>query len=154
MKCCERRSTLHRMPQRIGAHLAEGANKTKSARDRNHPSRGTAFTTTGHYGSGVIDSCEGRTLEINICDGCLNWAVEIGSVIDEHYSELPERQMPVPVMLCGLCKRAMHNDEQSLDLDAMNCAGDCLGCIREIEEHLDASNSIMEKREGKARGNS
>lgn len=43
---------------------------------------GTAFSTRGHYGSTVIDTFEGKTLTINLCDDCLNKAIDDGIVID------------------------------------------------------------------------
>lgn len=39
--------------------------------DENHPLGGTAFTTAGHFGSGVFDPMDGKRLEINVCDGCM-----------------------------------------------------------------------------------
>jgi len=37
----------------------------------NQPMDGTAFTTSGHYGSTFFDPMDGQQLEINVCDPCL-----------------------------------------------------------------------------------
>lgn len=37
----------------------------------NQPSEGTAFHTSGHYGSTFFDSFDGQQIEINVCDPCL-----------------------------------------------------------------------------------
>lgn len=37
----------------------------------NQPLDGLAFTTHGHYGSGVYDPMDGSWLELNICDVCV-----------------------------------------------------------------------------------
>lgn len=37
----------------------------------NQPSEGTAFTTSGHYGSTFFDSFDGQKIEVNVCDPCL-----------------------------------------------------------------------------------
>lgn len=44
--------------------------------DGNQPSKGTAFSTVGHYGSTFIDNFSplDPRLEINICDPCLRAA--------------------------------------------------------------------------------
>jgi hypothetical protein len=39
--------------------------------DCNHPSHGTEFVASGHYGSGVHDPMDGTKLAISICDPCL-----------------------------------------------------------------------------------
>jgi len=40
---------------------------------RNQPSGGTAFSTSGHYGSTFFDSIDGmERLEIAICDDCMS----------------------------------------------------------------------------------
>ena len=36
-----------------------------------HPSDGTAFYTSGHYGSTVFDPMDGTVAEIVICNSCL-----------------------------------------------------------------------------------
>ena len=38
---------------------------------QNQPYNGTAFYTSGHYGSTVFDEVFGETIEINVCDTCL-----------------------------------------------------------------------------------
>lgn len=40
------------------------------------PMGGTAFSTSGHYGSTVFDPMDSTALEIVICDGCLSAAIE------------------------------------------------------------------------------
>lgn len=47
----------------------------------NQPYKGTAFTTTGHYGSTTFDPMDGSYLEILICDPCLLKAAETGHVM-------------------------------------------------------------------------
>lgn len=37
----------------------------------NQPSDGTAFWTSGHYGSTFFDPMDGQRIEITICDACL-----------------------------------------------------------------------------------
>lgn len=44
--------------------------------DINQPYKATAFSTQGHYGSTFFDPMDGSHLEINICDECLNKAVD------------------------------------------------------------------------------
>lgn len=39
--------------------------------DGNQPSGGVAFSSPGHYGSGVFDPMDGSCIEINVCDECL-----------------------------------------------------------------------------------
>lgn len=46
-----------------------------------HPNGGTAFHTSGHYGSGVFDPMDGTYLEIAICDNCLRTAGADGVVV-------------------------------------------------------------------------
>lgn len=49
----------------------------------NQPIDGTAFTTSGHYGSSVIDSFDPLYyLTIVICDNCLNKAIRENVVAD------------------------------------------------------------------------
>lgn len=47
----------------------------------NQPGEGLAFTTHGHYGSTVFDPMDGSSLEINICDPCVEKAMERGDVL-------------------------------------------------------------------------
>lgn len=47
----------------------------------NQPSGGTAFHSSGHYGSTAFDPMDGTYLEINICDPCLIQAGSEGSVL-------------------------------------------------------------------------
>ena len=49
-----------------GAHL-----KNAFPSSDNQPSEGTAFRTSGHYGSTFFDSFDGQQIEINVCDPCL-----------------------------------------------------------------------------------
>lgn len=44
--------------------------------ENNQPYKATAFHTRGHYGSTFFDPMDGSFLEINICDECLNKAVD------------------------------------------------------------------------------
>lgn len=44
--------------------------------DINQPYKATAFITQGHYGSTFFDPMDGSHLEINVCDECLNKAVD------------------------------------------------------------------------------
>lgn len=37
----------------------------------NQPSDGTAFWTSGHYGSTFFDPMDGQQIEITVCDDCL-----------------------------------------------------------------------------------
>ena len=46
----------------------------------NQPVGGTAFPTSGHYGSTVIDG--GYVLEVNFCDPCLRTAIKRNLVWD------------------------------------------------------------------------
>lgn len=39
--------------------------------DINQPNDGTAFSTSGHFGSTVFDPANGTLLEVNVCDPCL-----------------------------------------------------------------------------------
>lgn len=50
---------------------------------RNQPAGGTAFTSTGHYGSGVFDPGWSSSvhLEVNFCDACLLRAAGDGRVL-------------------------------------------------------------------------
>ena len=41
----------------------------------NQPYAGTAFMTTGHYGSTAFDPMDGSRLEIIVCDPCLILAI-------------------------------------------------------------------------------
>lgn len=52
---------------------------------RNQPANGTAFGSTGHYGSTVLDSFPGHEefMEINICDRCLKKRLDTGFVYYE-----------------------------------------------------------------------
>ena len=49
--------------------------------EHNQPYKATAFNTVGHYGSTVFDSFGEAYLEINICDECLNKAVDKQQVL-------------------------------------------------------------------------
>lgn len=49
--------------------------------EHNQPYRATAFRTNGHYGSTVFDSFGQASLEINICDDCLNKAIDKHQVL-------------------------------------------------------------------------
>lgn len=44
--------------------------------DINQPYKATAFSTPGHYGSTFFDPMDGSYIEINVCDDCLNKAVD------------------------------------------------------------------------------
>lgn len=44
--------------------------------DTNQPYKATAFMTHGHYGSTFFDALDGTHLEINVCDECLNKAID------------------------------------------------------------------------------
>jgi hypothetical protein len=44
--------------------------------DINQPYKATAFLTQGHYGSTFFDPMDGSYIEINVCDECLNKAVD------------------------------------------------------------------------------
>lgn len=46
----------------------------------NQPYEGTAFTTSGHYGSTVFDPMDGTIIEINVCDECLKSLQGTGKV--------------------------------------------------------------------------
>lgn len=48
----------------------------------NQPSDGLAFSTRGHYGSTVFDPMDGSSLEINVCDPCLEKAIARGDVLE------------------------------------------------------------------------
>lgn len=50
---------------------AMGGKDTLEPPERNQPYNGTAFMTSGHYGSTVFDEPFGQTIEINVCDVCL-----------------------------------------------------------------------------------
>jgi hypothetical protein len=41
----------------------------------NQPYDGTAFVSYGHYGSTFYDPMSSRFIEINVCDSCLEWAM-------------------------------------------------------------------------------
>ena len=48
----------------------------------NQPYKATAFTTCGHYGSTFFDSMdEYDRIEINVCDECLNKAVDTQQIL-------------------------------------------------------------------------
>lgn len=47
----------------------------------NQPAGGTAFQSSGHYGSTAFDPMDGTYLEINVCDGCLVAAGKDGNVL-------------------------------------------------------------------------
>lgn len=47
----------------------------------NQPSDGTAFESSGHYGSTAFDPMDGSYIEINVCDRCLVAAREKGRVL-------------------------------------------------------------------------
>jgi hypothetical protein len=51
----------------------------------NQPYGGTAFATSGHYGSTVFDPMDDSALELNICDPCLVRAGRRGRVIHHGY---------------------------------------------------------------------
>lgn len=48
----------------------------ESGPNRNQPYAGTAFTSSGHYGSTIFDPMNASLIEINICDPCLCHAAE------------------------------------------------------------------------------
>lgn len=48
------------------------------AEDGNQPQGGTEFVTIGHYGSAVTDNMDGTKYVINVCDDCLQLAMERG----------------------------------------------------------------------------
>jgi hypothetical protein len=53
-----------------------------SSIDANQPTEGTAFATSGHYGS-IYDPMEGsRKIEINICNPCLKTAQQQQRVLE------------------------------------------------------------------------
>lgn len=56
----------------------------------NQPYNGTAFYTSGHYGSTVFDSIHGETIEINVCDICLLEAAERQHVLSYRRITRPE----------------------------------------------------------------
>lgn len=58
------------LPCIVCDRLLEDAIPQGGGRNSNQPHAGTAFTTTGHYGSTVFDM-EPGFLEINVCDPCL-----------------------------------------------------------------------------------
>ena len=60
----------------------------------NQPSRGTAFSTAGHYGS-AFDPMSGGTLEINICDECLAKLASVGGVAHYDPPEFRARTMTI-----------------------------------------------------------
>jgi hypothetical protein len=47
----------------------------------NQPYTGTAFSTSGHYGSTSFDPMNGSMIEINLCDPCLTKAGRAGNVL-------------------------------------------------------------------------
>lgn len=48
----------------------------------NQPSNGTAFHTSGNYGSTIFDSFDGARLDIAICDDCLRPRMDRTRVIE------------------------------------------------------------------------
>lgn len=42
--------------------------------DQNQPCYGLTFVTYGHYGSTSFDPMDGSTLELNVCEECLDKA--------------------------------------------------------------------------------
>lgn len=56
---------------RCGKQLLNIMSKRDQDPHYNQPYSGTAFTTSGHYGSTVFDEMHGGTIEINVCDTCL-----------------------------------------------------------------------------------
>lgn len=47
----------------------------------NQPHAGTAFVTTGHYGSTIYDPMDGSWLEVNICDPCIRLRSKDGFIL-------------------------------------------------------------------------
>lgn len=47
----------------------------------NQPHRGTTFESVGHYGSTAFDPMDGSSIEITVCDECLNAARDAGNVL-------------------------------------------------------------------------
>jgi hypothetical protein len=47
----------------------------------NQPIGGLAFFTSGHWPSAVLDGA--CTIEINVCDGCLEKAADAGRVLEQ-----------------------------------------------------------------------
>ena len=45
---------------------------TDESYNHNQPSGGIAFTSPGHYGTTFFDPSDNTTIEINICDTCLD----------------------------------------------------------------------------------
>lgn len=44
----------------------------------NQPSGGTAFHTTGHYGSAITDHMDGTVTTVFVCDDCMREALDSG----------------------------------------------------------------------------
>jgi hypothetical protein len=61
-------------------------------KDDNHPMGGVEFTTPGHYGSTIFDPCDGTQLAINICDGCLQKAIDNKKVLKFKVKRMPSRR--------------------------------------------------------------
>ncbi len=59
----------------------------------NQPYGATTFMTYGHYGSTFYDEMSGRFLEINICDDCLNKALDKDLILEIH----PAPRPPQPI---------------------------------------------------------
>jgi hypothetical protein len=69
---------------------------------QNHPNNGLEFTATGHYGTRVFDPMNGDRLAINVCDPCMDIAIErdmVGHYVGnkrstEGYSRYKKRKLP------------------------------------------------------------
>ena len=56
----------------------------------NQPIGGTAFATTGHYGSTVFDPMDGTVIEVNVCDACLKVAAQDGVIMERRCIQSPK----------------------------------------------------------------
>jgi hypothetical protein len=62
---------------------------------KNQPWHGTAFLTHGHYGSTVFDPMDGSSLEISVCDDCLQTAAKRRQVLYHHNGDSRLWQEPI-----------------------------------------------------------
>lgn len=61
--------------------------------DRNHPMKGTEFTTWGHYGSRITDTMGSSQHLINLCDDCCEAGKKNGLVFELEHDQRRDREL-------------------------------------------------------------
>lgn len=84
--------------------------------DSSQPLGGLAFRTHGHYGSGAFDPMDGSSIEIVVCDPCVEEAGRAGHVL--HVVPVRPVQEPALVVPWQPAAEFFEEDESVADVGA------------------------------------